>query len=71
MPDRIVNDTTEDDFIEFVRCSERLRCAGISSEAIDNMALRSHICLFSGRCFARMENVFLGARTCLFGWIGR
>ena len=37
----IVYNTTEDDFIELERCTERLRDFGFTPDVIDTMALRS------------------------------
>jgi len=60
----IVYNTTEDDFIELERCTERLRNFGFTPEVIDTMALSCHTCLLPGHCLVTRENVFLGARTC-------
>jgi len=60
----IVYNTTEDDFIELERCTERLRDFGFTPDVIDAMALCCHACLLSGNCLVTRDNVFLGARTC-------
>ena len=60
----IVYNTTEDDFIELERCTERLRDFGFTPDVIDAMALCCHACLLSGHCLVTRDNVFLGARTC-------
>ena len=60
----VVYSTTEDDFVELERCSERLREMGIRADAIGAMTLHCHSCILSGNCLVARENVFLGARTC-------
>ncbi|MCK9564635.1 MAG: hypothetical protein M0Q43_01130 [Methanothrix sp.] len=60
----IVYNTTEDDFIELERCTERLRDFGLTPDVIYAMALSCHTSHLSGHCLVKRENVFLGAGTC-------
>lgn len=60
----IVYNTTEGDFIEYERCTERLRLFGLNREMIENMALRCSMCLLPRPCRVNNNDLFLGARTC-------
>lgn len=60
----IVYNTTEDDFIELERCTERLREFGFNHDEIAAIALSCHTCHLPGHCLVKRENAFLGARTC-------
>jgi len=55
---------TEDDYIEFARCVEKLMTAGFDRDEIELKALKCHTCGFCGRCGVTRESPFLGARTC-------
>ncbi len=60
----IVYNTTEDDFIELERCTERLKDFGFLPDMIEAMALSCHDCHLPGQCPVKRENAFLGVRTC-------
>jgi hypothetical protein len=60
----IVQNTTEDDYIEYERCTEHLKDVGFSPDEIGHMALCCHICPVPRQCHVTRDNVFLGAKTC-------
>ncbi len=60
----IVYSITEDDFVEYERCTEQLKGIGLDPIKVESLALSCHICSLSGRCCVIRENAFLGARTC-------
>jgi hypothetical protein len=60
----MVYNITEDDFIEFERCAERLKKVGVAAELVKIMALRCHICPFACPCSVKRESNFLGVKTC-------
>jgi hypothetical protein len=55
---------TEDDYIEYARCVERLKIAGFDPEQIELQTLKCHACCLSQGCGVARESKFLGARTC-------
>jgi hypothetical protein len=55
---------TEDEFIEYWRCLEKLRTLGLKKTELDRMVLNCHVCHFRGRCNVMSENMFVGAKTC-------
>lgn len=55
---------TEDDCIEYNRCIEMLKNAGMPGKELDERALCCNVCFLSGRCPVIGEGIFLGARTC-------
>jgi hypothetical protein len=52
---------TEDEFIEYSRCSEKLENLGLG---FDQEVLNCNSCAFCGSCTVARENMFLGAKTC-------
>jgi hypothetical protein len=62
--DWIIQTSTEDDCIEYIRCLEQLEAIGVSKMDQEIMALNCHTCVRSGMCSVKKENMFLGAKTC-------
>jgi hypothetical protein len=59
-----VYNATEDDCIEYCRCSEKLGESGLEKAEIEKRTLNCDTCIFCGRCNVERENVFLGVKTC-------
>jgi hypothetical protein len=55
---------TEDEYIEYGRCLEKLEDLGLEKIQIDEKLLDCNSCLLCIGCTVNRENMFLGAKTC-------
>ena len=55
---------TEDEYIEYIRCLEKLGGLGFEKLKANNDPLNCSTCFFCGNCNVSRENMFLGAKTC-------
>jgi hypothetical protein len=60
----IVYNITEDEFIEYEQCAERLKSGGIRPGMVEMLALHCHLCPLARPCTVVRESAFLGAKTC-------
>jgi hypothetical protein len=60
----VVYNITEDEFIEYERCAERLKRGGISAKMAETVALHCHVCPLARPCTVARGSMFLGAKTC-------
>jgi len=54
---------TEDEYIEYSSCLEKLDLVYKKLD-VENNILNCNNCILSGRCTVSRENMFLGANTC-------
>lgn len=55
---------TEDEYIEYIRCLEKLEDLGFEKPTANKKPLNCNSCVFCGNCTVSRENMFLGAKTC-------
>jgi hypothetical protein len=55
---------TEDEYIEYCRCSEKLGNLGFERLDADKKLLNCSTCIFCGNCSVSRDNMFFGVKTC-------
>jgi hypothetical protein len=55
---------TEDEYIEYIRCLEKLEAFGFEELEANKNPPNCSTCIFCGNCTVTRENMFLGAKTC-------
>jgi hypothetical protein len=55
---------TEDEYIEYAKCLEKLENLGFEKIEVDKKLLNCSTCILCGSCTVSRENMFLGAKTC-------
>lgn len=55
---------TEDEYIEYSRCLEKLEDIGFEKPTANKNPLSCSSCVSCGNCAVSRENMFLGAKTC-------